>query len=276
MPLGLPVETAKPLLRPRQLNALHGEEKRLESVLSAPPHIAGTVNRGEMTRQLKRIKTEREAQTPTAYREHELDDAHRREVELRQFWLEGMPTQAEMRRNPAGAVDKHRRWERAKKAAIIEWKNIQLRLHASSTGVDGHLDDERDVANIERFRPAEAGHELNMHNEQIPGKSFFMPERVVPAAVATDDELALLKELDPDTHAAMALLSSEQRARVLAVLRQQAEGTLPPRPPIPPRAPKPGKRTMNLSDEQRAARSENMKQILERQRLAKEAAGSAA
>ncbi|KKL86602.1 hypothetical protein LCGC14_1943120, partial [marine sediment metagenome] len=40
---------------------------------------------------------------------------------LRESWLNGMPTQAEMRRNPPGAVDKNTSWQkRTKTGGAVE------------------------------------------------------------------------------------------------------------------------------------------------------------
>lgn len=249
MSLGLAAET-KPLLRPHQVEEMMQEERRLEDVLSAPPHIANQLqDRAGMARQLRRIKQDREAQTPEPFKDHELDAAAREVEELRERWLVGMPTQAEMRRNPAGAVDKHRLWERRNKPRIARWKHLMLRLHASRAGAPGHINDERDLANIERFRPVDASHEINMHNEQIQGRDFHMPY-LPQSTVMSDAEEALLKDLDPETHAAMALLPAEAREKVLAVLR---------RPEAAPKARK------GMSPEKRAEASERMKALRARQ-----------
>jgi len=233
-------EKTEPLLRPTQVAETEEEKRRVTEILSAPPHIAAQVqDRGELVKQARRLGEILEKGTPRPYSAKELDAAVKRERVLRSFWTEGMPTQAEMRKNPVGAVDKHRRWERAKKKAIQEWKNIKLRLHATEAmvGADSHLSDERDVANIEHYRPRGGSGELNMDVAQIVRPSYSpLPDRPVP--VFTDQEIGTLRQVDPELAGQLALLSAEARAQVKAVLAQflasqqtQAEQEPPPPPP---------------------------------------------
>jgi len=209
-------------------------------MLNAPPHIAAQLQDvGELRRQLLAVKSALETQSPKPYAVDTLDDAVAREHELREQWLQGMPTQAEMRRNPAGARDKHMRWERHNKQAILEWKNIRLRLHASGYLDEAH--DATDIANIERYRPQDASHELNMHNEQIAGKVQFGPAPGAgPAAVMSDAESEVLKIADPELHAQMALLDNESRRQVIEAVRQamaMQPSTTTEEPPLPTAAP---------------------------------------
>ncbi len=75
----------------------------------------------------------------------------------------GMPTHEEMRRNPAGAVDKHRKWERANKANILERQNI---LHLLNPD-----DDSKDLTNLDLLRPSQLPQSTTtfMSDAQIPG-----------------------------------------------------------------------------------------------------------
>jgi hypothetical protein len=57
-----------------------------------------------------------------------------------------MPTHEEMRKNPAGMVGKHMRWEKTHKKAILEWKNAQQMLEPDSN--------DPDLSNFERLRPS--------------------------------------------------------------------------------------------------------------------------
>ena len=210
-------ETTKPLLRPRQTEELKEEVGRLRQMLSAPPHIANRVeDRGQLNKNLRAAERDLETQAPKAYGEEELDPATKRSTELQDRLLEGMPTQAEMRRNPPGAVDKHRRWERRNKPLLSEWKNIQLRLHQSG---DGDLPDATDLANFERFRPAGGAQELSMDSAQISGKIIHIPPPGSgPAVVMSDDQAELLKSINPDLYAKMATLSNDERGNVLELV----------------------------------------------------------
>lgn len=245
---------------------MRDEESRIENALQAPPHIANQIqDRAGMTRLLRTLKREREAQTAYPYAPHERDEAVRREAELRERWLNGMLTQAEMRRNPAGAVDKHRHWEARNKRVIGEWKNVIKRLHASPSGVPGRLRDENDVSNIERYRPVGGSGELNMHNEQIISADYHMPH-TPHSVVMTPAEGEVLKTLDPETHDGMALFSPEQRQAVLEIVRQAIAGMAPPAA-----QPAPAPKARNWSPEKRQAAREKMAAIHERQRAARAA-----
>ena len=85
---------------------------------------------------------------------------------------EGMPTHEDMRRNPAGAVDQHRRWERLNKANILERRNALIALNPG--------DDSKDLTNIDMIRPHSAaltqtGTSTFMADAQIPGIFAMTP-----------------------------------------------------------------------------------------------------
>ena len=141
-----------------------------------------------MRRQLRALNAQLVSQSPKAYKSDEVDKAVAREKVLREQFTEGMLTQAEMRKTPTGAVDKHIAWERRNKEAILEWKNIRLRLQESG-GIDG-MTDARDVANIERYRPVGGSGELPMHNPLIAGKDIHLPPVVKAQNVAAEDDKA--------------------------------------------------------------------------------------
>lgn len=212
-------EKTQPLLRPHQVENMREEQKRIEGMLQAPPHVSAAIqDRGELRRQLNSIVRSLESQSPKPYREEEVDAAIAREAELRESILNGMPTSAEMRRNPAGAVDKHRKWEERNKKAILEWKNVRLRMH--ETGILDELRDAKDVANFEKYRPTGASHELNMHGEQISGKVQYGPiPGAGPSTVISDEEKATLMEIDPEIASQIALMNNDQRAKVKEFLR---------------------------------------------------------
>ena len=212
-------EETTPKLRPWQAEKLNEEKRRLEETLTAPPHIANQIqDRGMLARQLRRLNTQIETQIPKPYSAGDLDLAVARERELLEEITTGMPTQAEMRRNPAGARDKHRAWEKRNKVKILEWRNIRLRRRA--TGASDDPDDARDICNIEIHRPVGGPGELNMDHEQIPGQHYYLPPAgTEPAVVMSEAEGDLLKAINPELHARIGLLTNTQRAEVLAVLR---------------------------------------------------------
>ena len=223
-------ETTKPFLRPRQTEELKEEVGRLRQMLSAPPHIANRIeDRGQLNKNLCAAEHDLQTQAPTAYGEDELDAATKRSAELQDKMLGGMPTQAEMRRNPPGAVDKHRRWERRNKTFLSEWKNIQLRLHQNGYG---DLPDATDLANFERFRPVGGSGEMSMENAQIPQTrtTQLPPPGAGPVTVMSNEQAEMLESMNPELHDKMALLSNEQRAEVLGLVDSYMQGTQPVKP----------------------------------------------
>lgn len=207
------------VLHPRQVTELRESRAQLEVMLSAPPHIRSQLQDGgaHVQNQVKGIDAML-SQAAKPIPAEEIDSAVQQEQDLREKWLNGMPTQAEMRRNPSGAVDKHRAWEKRSKVKVLEWKNLRRRLHAS--GISHHgLPDEGDISNVEMYRPVGGSQELNMHGEQIEGKIIHLsPPGAGPVAMMSDDQANLLKSINPDLYAKMATLSNEERANVLEVV----------------------------------------------------------
>lgn len=77
---------------------------------------------------------------------------------------DGMPPMEVMRRNPAGAVDWHMKWEKSNKNLILERKNILRALNPGNT--------DKDLTNVEMLRPVlgNSGDASVMVGAQIPGK----------------------------------------------------------------------------------------------------------
>ncbi len=211
----------RPLLRADQIEEARSELRRIHSMLADPRPFAGgqVQDRAQQTRNMRQLHTQLETETPRPYEQHDLDDAVRMEKQLREDWGQGMPTQAEMRRNPVGAVDKNVRWEKRAKPLIMAWKNIRRRLAASGALGDSGPED-RDIANIEGFRPAGGAQELNMAGEQIPGKDIYLPPPgVEPAVVMSERDRELLDEIDPELAKEVALMSNEAREKVRDFVR---------------------------------------------------------
>jgi hypothetical protein len=218
-----PLEPLTPLLRPNQLDEMAEERVRLEGLLSNDQPSwarASPEARKNAARQLKKIDRQIAAQIPVSYLETDLDNAVKRELELRGQFIEGMPTSAEMRRNPAGAVDKHRSWEARNKAVILEWKNIRLRLHAGGNIANTPVD-ATDVANIEMYRPVGGPTEGNLDNAQItPTEYFLPPPGSPPPVVFSMDDLELLNELAPDVRNRVIVMQHEERTMTLSILHK--------------------------------------------------------
>lgn len=209
--MSLELLDTKPIMRPAALEAARDELKMLEGKLHSP-HIQ---DKGEVYRQIRAVDKSIEMQTPKAFVGAEKDAAVRMEAQLREEWMEGMPSQEEMRKSPPGAVEKHMEWEKRNKEKLSQWKNIRLRLHAT----DGDYTD-GSVANIERFRPKTST--LLMDNAQIPGKQIFLPPVVAQGVTFSAEQLALLAQVSPELAGSLALLSNTQRAEVKQVITKAA------------------------------------------------------
>jgi len=222
-------ETQTQLFRPQQVRAFRQDLNRLQALMDAPSYVGG--DRAQAHKDYMRMDAQVEAQTPHAYGADEVDIALKRELVLREQFTAGMPTAAEMRRTPAGAIDKHTSWEQRNKPAILEWKNIRRRLHASGA-LDGFPEYSTDVANVEVYRPTGGSGELNMDNTLIPSQLHFLPPAGAgQAVVMSEDQEAFLQTMDPKLFGRMALLTNEQRKLVLSTVDEMLSEQLPKDPP---------------------------------------------
>lgn len=209
-------ERTAPLLKVSQIEEMEGEKRRLSDTLNAPPHLRRALqDPALMMKTLRGIEKTLNDDAPVPYQGPELDKAVKRAAELKEMIRADMCTQAEMRRNPPGALDKHIAFEQKHEGNILEYKNIQKRLLAA--GALPSAMSERSAANIEMFRPAGGSGEMNMDNAQIPvTRTFYgLGGRSTPF---TDDELAVLKVLAPAIYEKVALLSADQRDEVKAAI----------------------------------------------------------
>src|SRR3990167_488657 len=196
------------LLRPDQIQETKEEVTRIERTLQQP-HVQDP---SELLRQRSRLNQTLQDLTPKPFEGIEKDMAVKRANDLLSEMLNGMPTQAEMRRCPPGSIDKHMKWEKRNKQKVMEWKNLQLRLNAGSG--------DREVANLERFRPQGGAGELNLGDGLIQGKIISFGGEPVPGSIATDLELVTLRRISPDLADMLAVLTNEQRADMLGKVRE--------------------------------------------------------
>ena len=253
-------ETTKPYLRSDQVESFGQEARRLRDTLNAPPHIRNQVqDASNMRAQLQRLDKVLETSTPRPYQGQERDLARARNAELESEIKAGMPTAEEMRRAPPGAVDKQLNWDRTKKSLVLEWKNIQRRLHATECE-GGPMETVRDIANVERLRSKGLSQSMDMAGAQIPGRDFIMPANPTPMAILSDHDLERLKAALPELHAKVATLSNEDRAKIKAILTGTAEAL--------PKAAQPRARKVRkpMSAEARQRLSEHMKALNARKR----------
>lgn len=154
------------LLRPAQLME-HSNEIKLAQAQLENPNVQ---DKGAVRQRIGSLKRQYESQAPRPITDGGTKDKLAAEAAtLLEEILPGMLSQEEMRKNPAGSVDKHIRWERANKSKIVRWKKLQCVLNADTS--DPHTWD-RDAANLERFRPQGAQDRFRT-DAQITGKMTY-------------------------------------------------------------------------------------------------------
>lgn len=165
----LPEAFTKPsgnLLRPAQMAEQEHEIRAAEAQLTNP----NIQDKGAVRTRIRTLKQQFEQQAPRQVVDGKVKDAMAKEAQgLLDQILPGMLSQEEMRKNPAGSVDKHLRWERANKPKIIRWKKLQCMLNADGSNA-GTWD--RDAANLERFRPQGVQDRFRT-DAQISGKMSY-------------------------------------------------------------------------------------------------------
>lgn len=148
------------LLRYSQREQLKAEIAQADQSLSqAKSEDAGTIR-------ASRNKTQKQLDegSPVPLTGKEKDTLNALEKKLRARITTNMPTEETMRKNPAGAVDHHTKWERANKSLIRMWKNVKIQLNPENQ--------DRDLCNIDKYRPS--GQTDRMRTDaQIPGLMSF-------------------------------------------------------------------------------------------------------
>lgn len=149
------------LLRPNQVEEMQADKAALEADLRKD----AIQNKGVVRARLRNIDNTLAKYTPPDVTPEKRDKIDKRRQQLEEEIVVGMPSSAEMRRNPPGAVSRHMAWEKKNKRKILEWKNLKLILEKG--------DPNPDLADIEQLRPTTSY--LNMQGAQIPGKVMSFP-----------------------------------------------------------------------------------------------------
>lgn len=135
----------------------------IERKLSDPVERKFLQNPGKLKQQNDRRKANLLAQSPPSdLRASQRDKLKKLEAVTQAFVSDNMPTAEQMRHNPPGAVDHHMAWDRAKKPALLCWKKVRILLNPDSDALD--------LANFERYRPANAATRNLFTDGQVPGQ----------------------------------------------------------------------------------------------------------
>lgn len=157
------------LLRFPQREQLQNDIATAEQML---PH-AKAEDRGTIVGNIKKAKSTLAQQSPEPLTGKEKDKLSDLEKKLLKRITTNMPTEETMRKNPPGAVDWHTKWEKANKKIIRIWKNIKIQLNQDNS--------DKDLANLERYRPSGARNVLRS-DAQISGSMSYsdIPEELWP------------------------------------------------------------------------------------------------
>ena len=240
-------------LRPRQITELEQDRRDLNAA-KANPLIQ---DKATVAKQLKAVEGMLESGTPPDLSPQQRDNVSKKIKELEADIRVGMPSAQEMRRMPAGAIDRHQAWEKRNKNNILFWKDLQLSLHKGDQGPN--------LANIERLRPMQTV-EGRQDGNFIEPKSFSFPSEEFTSRYddvfgKADEERHPIFDLQDEKAAVEVEELREQTRKLLAEVRSLREA-------------KPAKKktraSPNLSDEERKRRSDVMKAMKARQRAEKE------
>ena len=216
------------LLKSEQILDLKEEQTQIDAALAPTNPFRNKISKPQLMHQRRKaIDKQLEDFAPAPLEGQEKDKLANLEKELRAAWTNNMPTEEEMRKNPAGMVDRHRKWEKLNKKIIGQWKNVRRQLEPDS--------DDPDLANIERYRPSGvmdrlvAGAQISgaMNYRAIPQENWDQAfEGKKPENTALEQAKRVRREMsEEDKDRARRNLA---RARELK--RQQAEQAQAPAP----------------------------------------------
>lgn len=184
---------------------LEKEYKEIDGVLNAPPWVKENVTQAQKEDLYTRrdgIEASLAANSPPKLEGKTKDVLAARLNVLDAQIKVGMLSEEEMWRNPAGSVDRHRKWEAANKDKILERRNILIALEPDSDDV------ERTSAEVLRPQFAARGVPATfMADAQLPGHFAQSPqskenfEKVFPDSPTIDTPLKQLERQEAEKRA---------------------------------------------------------------------------
>ena len=168
-----------PLLRHSQREEIKNTIREAEEGLQ----FAKQEEKGNIRSNIVRSKRQLDEGSPEPLTGKEKDTLFALEKKLLNRITTNMPTAEVMRKNNAGAVDWHTKWEKHNKPLIRMWKNIKIQLNPDNA--------DRDLTNLERYRPAGQMDRMRA-DAQIPGVISFgnVPEENWPFDAPKNTALA--------------------------------------------------------------------------------------
>lgn len=206
-PTGIPIPKTSTYLTQKQVQDLRDDVTEMERALSDPKSQFS--DKGNARKQLGQLKHDLDVGEPPDTTPDQRTALAREEKELIEEIAAAMPSQAEMRRRPPGAVGKHQAFEKAFKPKILRWKNIRRILNKGN--------DDPDISNLERYRGTKST--LNMDNALIPGKDYFIPPNTPAYREGYDRTYGSKDQAPADPNEIVAL--KEQLARLEKLVGEQ-------------------------------------------------------
>ena len=146
---GKVVQKAKRYLTKAEREDREQQVNRMKAQLRQPTWVNDALGGNSpqtLAKGIRSLEDDLEENSPPKLESTTRDALAMRQRELREKIKEGMLTHEEMRRNPPGAVDRHRKWEKQNTDRILEYKNVCRALEPDS--------DAKDLASLEVFRPS--------------------------------------------------------------------------------------------------------------------------
>lgn len=167
--LTLPQPTDKVLLRPHQMINYQKELQECDVDLKNPR----IQDRGNLRKRKRLLQKQYDDQAPRPITDPLVRDKVARRIKGLEDQIRiGMPTEEEMRKATNHTVEQHRRWERANKSKILEWRNLSRQLHTDQSDPDTW---DRSLGDTERLRPHSVGQSRYVSDALIPG-AFSMSD----------------------------------------------------------------------------------------------------
>jgi hypothetical protein len=202
----------EPLLRYNQREELKAEVESLDLALHPmnPFRHKNSIDAQAASSRARSLKKQLNDNSPKELSGGAKDKIAKRCKEIEEKIVNGMPTQEEMRKNPAGMVDRWIKWEKANKKAVLEWKNAQIMLEPDSS--------DKDLANFERLRP-EGQMDRFRGDAQINGHMAYggIPQEVWDLIFkhAPNSALAQAKQVEAEKVDKRTLPRTEEQKRIL-------------------------------------------------------------
>lgn len=230
----LPQPTNKVLLRPHQMVQHEQDLQQCEADLAN----AGVKMKGVVRQRKKALEKQYLDQAPQPITDPMLrDKVAKRITQLEEQIKVGLPTAEEMRKATNITVEQHRKWERANKPKIKEWRNLLRQLNTDTSDPDTH---DRSLGDIERLRPMSAQDRLRtdgfitgkMSYGAVPQENWdlvFDPPQntALQQAIRAQEETAPVKQ-----KRVMTEEQREQRKAILAKARAARKINQAPAPVV--------------------------------------------